>query len=106
MQIDFHHGVTYGCARLAGFSADDAKIVAHSAQSVDDATAEGEIWFDNGMIYPRTASAHKMLDYRNMRDLANHRVWLPFHFLPGNGGDPTPGHGKDSGQKLTQGSFG
>jgi len=58
------------------------------------------------MIYPRTASAHKMLDYRNMRDLANHRVWLPFHFLPGNGGDPTPGHGKDSGQKLTQGRFG
>ncbi len=90
MQIDFHHGVTYVCARLAGFSADDAKIVAHSAQYVDDATAEGEIWFDNGMIYPRTASAHKMLDYRNMRDLANHRVWLPFHFLPGNNGEPAP----------------
>lgn len=90
MQIDFHHGVTYICARLAGFSANDAQIVAHSAQYVDDATAEGEIWFDNGMIYPRTASAHKMLDYRNMRDLANHRVWLPFHFLPGNNGDPAP----------------
>lgn len=90
MQIDFHHGVTYVCARLAGFSANDAKIVAHSAQYVDDATTEGVIWFDNGMIYPRTASAHKMLDYRNMRDLANHRVWLPFHFLPGNGGDPMP----------------
>lgn len=90
MQIDFHHGVTYVCARLAGFSADDAKIVAHSAQYVDDATAEGEIWFDNGMIYPRTASAHKMLDYRNMRDLANHRVWLPFHFLPGNAGELAP----------------
>lgn len=90
MQIDFHHGVTYVCARLAGFSENDAKIVAHGAQYVDDATAEGEIWFDNGMIYPRTASAHKMLDYRNMRDLANHRVWLPFHFLPGNGGDPAP----------------
>ena len=25
-----------------------------------------------------------------MRDLANHRVWLPFHFLPGNGSDPAP----------------
>ena len=59
MQIDFHHGVTYVCARLAGFSADDAKIVAHSAQYVNDATAEGEIWFGNGMIGPRTASTHK-----------------------------------------------
>ncbi|MBL8250202.1 MAG: hypothetical protein JNK31_00880 [Candidatus Competibacter sp.] len=90
MQIDFHHGVTYVCARLAGFAAAEAEIVAHAAQYVDDATEAGEIWFDNGMIYARIASAHKLLDYRNMRDLANHRVWLPFHFLPGNRGEPAP----------------
>lgn len=84
MQIDFHHAVTYVCARLAGFSADESRIIAHSAQYVDDATAAGEIWFDNGMIFPRMASAHKMLDYNNMNKLSNHRVWLPFHFLPGN----------------------
>ena len=29
MQIDFHHGVTYVLARLAGFSAAEASVVAH-----------------------------------------------------------------------------
>ncbi|MES2104898.1 MAG: DUF6765 family protein [Pseudomonadota bacterium] len=90
MQIDFHHGVTYIIARLAGFDFDDADIIAHSAQYVDDATNKGEIWFDNGMLYERIASAHKMLDYSNMQMLSNHRVWLPFHFLPGNNNEPRP----------------
>jgi hypothetical protein len=90
MQIDFHHAVTYVCARLAGFGAEDADVIGHSAQYVDDATSQGEIWFDNGMFFERTASAHKTLDYRNSKALANHRVWLPFHFLPGNSGEPAP----------------
>lgn len=83
MNIDFHHGVTYVVARLAGFLPKEAEIVAYSAQYVDDATNAGEICFDNGMMYARIASAHRMLDYRNARALANHLVWLPFHFLPG-----------------------
>jgi hypothetical protein len=87
MQKDFHHAVTYICARLAGFPAQQAEVISHSAQYVDDATAEGEVWFDNGMIFPRMASAHKMLDYKNANELGNHRVWLPFHFLPGNNGE-------------------
>jgi len=90
MQIDFHHGVTYVVARLAGFVPPEADIIAHSAQYVDDATESGEIWFANGMLYPRISSAHKMFDYRNARKLANHRVWLPFHFLPGNRGEAAP----------------
>lgn len=88
MQIDFHHGVTYVVARLAGFEHEPAAIIAHSAQYVDDATNGGVIDFDNGAKYLRTSSAHKMLDYRNFKELANHRVWIPFHFLPGNGGLP------------------
>ncbi|HYD94948.1 MAG TPA: DUF6765 family protein [Noviherbaspirillum sp.] len=90
MQIDFHHGVTYVCARLSGFSREEAGIIAHSAQYVDDATRAGEIYFDNGMIYTRIASAHKMLDYKNFSALANDRAWLPFHFLPGNDGEAAP----------------
>jgi hypothetical protein len=90
MQIDFHHGITYVIARLAGFEQLEAGIIAHSAQYVDDATESGEIWFANGMLYPRISSAHRMFDYRNSRKLANHRVWLPFHFLPGNRGDAAP----------------
>jgi hypothetical protein len=88
MQIDFHHGVTYVVGRLAGFSHDEAAIVAYCAQYVDDATNEGLIRFDNGFSYNRISSAHKMLDYRNFKALANHRVWIPFHFLPANNGLP------------------
>lgn len=86
MQIDFHHGVTYVVARLSGLSDDEAQIVAHCAQYIDDATNSGPITFDNGAIFERDSSAHKMLDYRNMDALADHKAWVPFHFLPGNDG--------------------
>lgn len=84
VQIDFHHGVTYIAARLAGFNLKEAYIIAHSAQYVDDATNGGSIKFKNGATYSRIATAHKMLDYSNFSELANHRAWVPFHFLPGN----------------------
>ena len=86
MQIDFHHAVTYVSARCAGYAHDEAQIIAHSAQYVDDATNGGLISFENGALYNHIASAHKMLDYNNAKNLANHLVWVPFHFLPGNGG--------------------
>ena len=88
MQIDFHHATTYVIARLAGFSHTRASKIAYAAQYVDDATNEGVIRFDNGAMYSRISSAHRMLDYRNSNALKNRRVWLPFHFLPGNGGLP------------------
>ncbi|MBC3918252.1 hypothetical protein H8L32_12245 [Undibacterium sp. CY18W] len=96
MQIDFHHAVTYIVARLADFSHEEAQIVAYSAQYVDDATNDGYIEFDTGALYSRIASAHKMLDYKNFNDLANHHAWIPFHFLPGNNGLPA-GQGDDLG---------
>ncbi len=88
MQIDGHHTLTYIAARLAGFTKRQASIIAYSAQYVDDATNSGVIHFDNKAMYSRISSAHKMLDYRNSEELANHRVWIPFHFLPGNGNKP------------------
>ncbi len=86
MQIDFHHATTYVVARDAGFSHDEADIIAYAAQYVDDATSSGTILFDNRAAYNRISSAHKMLDARNAEELANHYVWMSFHFLPGNGG--------------------
>lgn len=86
MDIDFHHAATYVAARLAGFPEDKAAIVAHAAQYVDDATSSGAVQFDNKAVYERISSAHKMLDARNSKELANQKVWIPFHFLPGNGG--------------------
>lgn len=86
MQIDFHHTTTYVVARAAGFNHDDAHIIAYASQYVDDATSTGTVQFDNQAVYNRISSAHKMLDARNTQELANHQVWLAFHFLPGNGG--------------------
>ncbi|MBT7618101.1 MAG: hypothetical protein HN590_12535 [Calditrichaeota bacterium] len=86
MQIDFHYAVTYVAARFAGFSPKDAKIICYSSQYVDAAINSGVVHFRNKAMYSRISSAHTMLDYRNFQELANHQVWIPFHFLPGNGG--------------------
>ncbi|MBW4517454.1 MAG: hypothetical protein KME11_19795 [Timaviella obliquedivisa GSE-PSE-MK23-08B] len=88
MQLDFHHGVTYVVARLAGLTHNEASIVAYCAQYVDDATNSGLIRFQNGALFSRISSAHKLLDYRNFKELAVHHVWIPFHFLPANCGLP------------------
>ena len=88
MQIDFHHATTYVAARLAGFDAKRADIIAYAAQYVDDATSAGTVRFTNKIMYQRISPAHKMIDTRNTRDINNHQVWMPFHFLPGNDGLP------------------
>lgn len=85
MQIDFHHAVTYVTARLAGFPHKEADIIAYAAQYVDDATKSGIVCFDNKALYERTSSAHKTIDPLNLNQLENQKVWMPFHFLPGNG---------------------
>ncbi len=89
MQIDFHHSTTYVLARLAKLSRPEAEIIAFASQYVDDATSSGTVYFENKALYNRISSAHKMIDIRNTKALANHQVWLPFHFLPGNGGKGT-----------------
>ncbi len=91
MQIDFHHATTYVCARMAGFSHEEADIISYSAQYVDEATNDGILKFEEGQRYTRMASAHKMIDRRNFSEAANHKVWVPFHFLPGNNGIPAGG---------------
>ena len=88
MEIDFHHAVTYVSARIAGFSHAEADIIAYSAQYVDDATSSGPVLFSNRAMYSRISSAHKNIDLGNMNNVENHMTWLPFHFLPGNGGFP------------------
>lgn len=88
MQKDFHLGITFILSRLAGFNNEEANIIASSAQYVDDAVFEGILKFDNDGSYEIMASAHRMLDYRNFEQLANRKVWLPFHFIPGDFYDP------------------
>ncbi|MCP4672436.1 MAG: hypothetical protein GY857_14155 [Desulfobacula sp.] len=86
MQIDFHHAVTYVVARLSGFKEKKANIIAYAAQYVDDATSDGTVHFSNNAMFNRISSAHAMTDPNNFKkSIKNHMVWLPFHFLPGNG---------------------
>ena len=97
MQIDFHHTVTYILARLAGFQHDDSCVIAYSAQYVDDATNGGKIQFTNHEPFDHIASAHPVIPTSaeeaagfagNFNNALNAEAWIPFHFLPGNGGLP------------------
>lgn len=99
MQIDFHHAVTYVVGRLAGFDHKDAATIAYAAQYVDDAVNDGYVEFDDERRYHRIATAHRHLQLvGDLDDRKAAELWLPFHFLPGNGGlpagqDPKGGHG-------------
>lgn len=86
MQTDFHHAVTYVLSRLAGFPHDQANVIAYSAQYVDDATSSGVVYFKNKAMYQRISSAHKTIALDNLCNTDNYITWLPFHFLPANGG--------------------
>jgi hypothetical protein len=98
MEIDFHYGTTYVLARMAGFKPDDASIIAYSSQYVDDAGTYfasqklkmfewHAIFFDNYAIYEYIDSSHSMLNLANWKELDQHKVWIPFHFLPAGFGE-------------------
>lgn len=84
MNIDFHYGVVFYLARLAGLPSPDATKVAHACQYVDDATTHGLLKFKDGQTFDRIASAHELYDFvHNAENEQNRIVWVPFHFLPG-----------------------
>jgi hypothetical protein len=87
MNIDFHYGVIYVVARLGGLDPQHAEIVAHACQYVDDATTPSVLSFAGGQSFERFASAHQMLDYKNMLKAEDRVVWAPFHFVPGGQGN-------------------
>lgn len=86
MQIDMHYYGTYAMARAAGITRDAAKIIATAAQFVDDNAAKDSIEFRDGGRLDAEATAHHTVDRKNI-DLEDQRkIWVPFHFLPGNHG--------------------
>src|SRR5471032_565431 len=87
MNIDFHYGMIFVVARLAGLTPTQAETVAHACQYVDDATTDGLLHFAGGETFERFASAHEMVDYQNINKDDNRTVWAPFHFLPGGEGN-------------------
>jgi hypothetical protein len=93
MNIEFHYYMTYLIAARAGFEPEQAEIIAHAAQSVDD----------NYIRYRVRALAGDYLDYvsqtmdvlRPSQQLA--KIYPIFHFIPG---DPdAPGAARQDGRK-------
>lgn len=84
MQIDFHFYTIYALARGVGFKPDDAHIIAYSSQHTDDAKYEHALDFENGGRFQQVLTAHKFLDLDVLTKPTCYRIWIPFHFLPGN----------------------
>lgn len=84
MQIDFHFYTIYGLARAAGFIPDNAFTIAYSSQHTDDAKYEHALEFQNGGRFQQVLTAHKFLDLKALDKKTCYRIWIPFHFLPGN----------------------
>lgn len=87
MQIDMHYFGTYVMAVTAGLNEDAAKIVANSAQFVDDCASKQQVKFKDAGQIDSQATAHHTIDVKNIDHDDQRQVWVPFHFLPGNEGD-------------------
>ena len=86
MQEDMHYYGTYAMARAAGIKSEAAYIIAYSAQFVDDNVAENALEFEDGSRIDCEATAHHVTNRKNLSDPDQRRVWVPFHFFPGNSG--------------------
>lgn len=92
MQKDFHYYCIAILARGAGFNSADALVIATASQYVDDATEGEQIPIQlNGSIvnFDPVLTAYKKLDALQAIDWsAQKRVWIPFHFIPGEPFEP------------------
>ncbi len=91
MEGDFHHGTTYVLSRMAGFKPEEAYVIAYSAEYVDQAGSNltesveyHAIFFDDYGIFEYIDSCHGTFDVENIKEVEQHNVWVPFHFIPGN----------------------
>ena len=90
LNFSFHYYGTYCAAVEAGFSFDDAWVIAHTAQFVDDCSKT--LLSEHGMndSLPTTYHTEKELLKLNIGWFGSPvpkeipQVWIPFHFLPGN----------------------
>lgn len=95
MNLDFHYYGTFAAARLAGYGPRDAQIIAHAAQYVDESghsllnDANGKPCISDFRMVPTAQSNAELCEYDSIawsgaNLLETFRVWIPFHFLPGN----------------------
>ena len=86
MQIDMHYYGTYAMARAAGLRKDVCKVIATASQYVDDNAKNMDIELADGSCVHIIATAHHAASIKNISKKDQRKVWVPFHFLPGNEG--------------------
>ncbi|HBF0841521.1 DUF6765 family protein [Clostridioides difficile] len=94
MNLDFHYYGTYLAAKIAGYNDLDANTIAYAAQYVDEST-KSMILDDVNFTLPTVQTNSELIGYYadftswgykwNLDSLNEiKKVWIPFHFLPGN----------------------
>lgn len=86
MQTDMHYYGTYVMARSAGLNSAVSQNIATAAEYVDDSDYVRTALTD-GAFLEAHATAHHPVDSDNLLPIDQRRVWVPFHFLPGNEGN-------------------
>ncbi|MGL1893976.1 MAG: hypothetical protein OCD02_20220 [Spirochaetaceae bacterium] len=87
MQIDMHYYGTFALARAAGLSKEIVRVIATAAQFVDDNAKDEDIILSDGSCIHTIATAHHATNISNANKKDQRKVWVPFHFLPGNEGE-------------------
>jgi hypothetical protein len=93
VQIDFHYCTIRVIAEKAGFSPEDAQIIAYASQYVDDAADHEKMNVDGHLdiLYHRftentfdpICTAHKGLQFlKGFKEDVQQKIYIPFHFLP------------------------
>lgn len=86
MQTDMHYYGTYAMARAAGLTSGAAQVIATAAEYVDD-SGKVEVILEDGVFFEAAATAHHPVDLENLVAIDQRRIWIPFHFIPGNEGN-------------------
>ena len=86
MQIDMHYYGVYAMARAAGLTREASGRIATASELVDDNAEEAHVEFGDGGRLDLMPTAHHTTDTQNRNEEMQRKVWVPFHFIPGNRG--------------------
>ena len=86
MQIDMHYYGVYAMARAAGLTREASGRIATASELVDDNAEQEHVEFGDGGRLDLMPTAHHTTDTANLNEEMQRKVWVPFHFIPGNRG--------------------
>jgi hypothetical protein len=93
VQIDFHYCAIRVLAEKAGFSPEDAQIIAYASQHIDDAVDHEKMNIDGHLdilshrftenTFDPICTAHKGLQFlKGFKEEVQDKIYISFHFLP------------------------